>query len=404
MKVGPKIPAREFLAASLVIGIATAQDRGQEPEPHKLTEIKTNGQPQLVSFSRDGKSGTYWIRVPAKARKDVATRAVLWMHGARGSGFEHQQALAAAGLGKSEILICPNGANRNGPYSYDHGRDAAPLVAALDDVAAQWKLGPVFVGGHSAGAFATHGVLAAAPDRFAGVLVCCGGAAGLLTPKALLEKGGAATPPIFLVHGEADPIVDGSSDDRLYEALLEAGWPAVRYLHPADLDHDLAKIPLKDCFEWLFALGSDKPQELLATAKQWAAGDRPRDALQALARAEVFKAPAATVQALRKVVLTRAAVLGKEWAKRFETEKGRDDAIAKFYDARSGLFGIDEAKPAFDAFARLAEAQAKPAADALREAQASGSADAVRAVVARFPAAYATVRAAITWLHKSPKK
>ena len=388
----------------MLIGIASAQDRGPEPEPKKLSEVKPNGQPQLVAFSHDGKSGTYWVRIPAKAKKDLASRAVLWMHGAHGSGFEHQQALGAIGLGKTEIVICPNGASKNGPNNYDHGRDAAPLLAALDDVAAQWKLGSVFVGGHSAGAFATHAVLAAAPQRFAGALPCSGGAASMLTPKGLLEKAGKAAPPILIVHGEADPTVDGASDDRLYEGLLEAGWPALRYLHPPDLDHSLDKIPLKECFEWLFALGSDKPQELLAFAKQAAAGERPRDALHALDRAESLKAPIAQVQALRKVALLRAAALGKEWAKKLETEKGQAEAVTKFYDARSGLFSIEEARPAFDALAKLQEVQARPAADALREAQAVGTAAAFQTVLEKFPAAYPSVRTATGWLRKTAKK
>lgn len=404
MKVGSKIPALRVLAASLLFGIAAAQDRGPEPDPKPLTEVKANGQPQLVGFARGGKTGTYWVRIPAKARKEIATRAVLWFHGARGSGFEHQQALGALGLGKTEILVCPNGATKNAPYSYDHGRDPAPLLAALDDVAATWKLGPVLVGGHSAGAFATHAVFGAAPERFAGVLPCCGGVGGMTSVKTLLEKLGKLAPPICIVHGESDPIVDGSSDDRFYESLVEAAWPALRYVHPPELDHDLAKAPLKECFEWLFALSADKPAELIAYAKQAASGERPRDALYALDRAEHFKATAAQTATVRKAALAKAAQLGKEWAKRLETAAGRNDALAKFYDLRSGLLAIDEAKPAFDVLARLQAEQLEPAATALRAAQESKAASAFQAVIEGFPAAYPSVRAANAWLRKGPKK
>ena len=410
MIVGPKIHGLSALAANLLIGIASAQDRGQEPDPKRITDVKPNGQPQLVAWSQAGKTGTYWVRIPQKAKKELATRAILWLHGARGSGHEHQQALATAGLGKQEILICPNGAHKNGPFSYDHDRDAANLLLALDDVAACWKLGSVFLGGHSQGAFTTHIVFAAAPERFAGVLPCSGGPGGMTTPKGMLDKAGKTAAPIFLVHGDSDPTVDSALDDKFYETLLEGPWTALRYLHPFDLDHDLGKIPLKECFEWLFALGSDKPAELLTFAKQAANSDRPRDALYALDRAEALKAPASQVQALRKTALARTAVIGKEWVKRLETEKTRNEALGKFYDARSGFFGTEEGEPAFAAFRALRDAQAEGAKQAVEEARAAardgkGAArGSYEALLGKYPAVYAVVREAQGWLAKNRGK
>ena len=405
MKVETESPSR-IAGAPVAVLLCFAlplpgQTRPPEPKPLALAQAPRNGEAHLVGLA----DGTGWLRIPSRCKPGVPARLVVWLHGANGSGYEHQIALASRGLGRDEILLCPNGAKRSADWTYNHGGGPGPILAAIEAVTQRHPASAVYLGGHSQGAFLSFRLLGEHAERFAGVVAVSGGLAGGFDAAALVARLGARTPALVIAHGERDPVVGIAQGDQAYERCLAAKWPALRYVHPPRADHSLEHFDLAECFGWIFALTSDRPQELLATARGLAGGDRPGDALFALARAEANKAPAAAVQAVRKLALARGAVLQRQWLDRFAEPKKSGWSEA-FYEQSAGLITVPTAAPMFAAFQQLAAAQTPAATQALTEALELARTDPARArsacerILAEHPAALAACRAAALYLRR----
>jgi pimeloyl-ACP methyl ester carboxylesterase len=85
--------------------------------------------------------------------------------------------------------------------------------------------------GTSMGGFGTFYVLARYPGRFASAYSICGGGNPATAP---LPK----NTPLWIFHGDADPVVPVASSRNVFNALLEAGSTHVRYTEYPGVQHN----------------------------------------------------------------------------------------------------------------------------------------------------------------------
>jgi predicted peptidase len=132
------------------------------------------------------------------------------------------------------------------------------LFALLDEMCEQFAVDPdrIYVTGASMGGYGTWSLAAHEPERFAAVAPICGRAAGLWT-WALKSL------PIWVFHGEWDPIVSIEESRRMVEGLKEIGNDARFTIYPRAL-HDVWTRTYRgtELFDWFLThRRSDRKKE-----------------------------------------------------------------------------------------------------------------------------------------------
>jgi predicted esterase len=266
------------VVSSLAVLLGALPVRAQEPEPEPvaLKEVAADGAAHHVAC----KGGTYWVALPPSLDPKKQTRVLLWCHGSNMNGKAYVEALEEFGYGANEIIVGPNGHQkvRDWVYNFDAPTyDPKLAFSILDDLEKRCKLGPIYVGGHSQGAFYTYRIVLSKPERFAGAIPFAGGLLLGLDPKAAASRKGRPGPPFAIIHGEADDVVDPELGDWAYELFLKADYPCVRYYHGKDHNHFWPG-PAKEAIAWLLEITSDDPAALLASAQKLLEEGRGADA------------------------------------------------------------------------------------------------------------------------------
>jgi len=106
------------------------------------------------------------------------------------------------------------------------------LLPLLDEVQSRYRVDPdrVYLTGLSMGGFGTWELASRAPGRFAAIAPICGGGSPALA-RRLRDL------PVWVFHGDKDPVVPVSMSDEMVEALKKAGAD-VRYTRYEGLQHD----------------------------------------------------------------------------------------------------------------------------------------------------------------------
>ncbi|MHC4970888.1 MAG: hypothetical protein ACYTG3_01000 [Planctomycetota bacterium] len=301
---------RLALAFLLLAGAAAAAD--PEPAPVALKKVPADGEHHLVKC----KGATYWVLVPAGLDENKPVRVILWHHGSNMNGSSYTGSLKALGFGKEEILAAPNGDTKVREWVYNFTYDPRPALKTLDDLATRFRVGKVYVGGHSQGAFYTYKLAIRYPDRFAGAIPFAAGLLKGLDPKAAAWRKGRPGPAFAIIHGEADPVVDPELSDWAYEIIFQAGWPCVRYYHPPRLNHWFMPGPVRPALEWCFRVSADDPATLVKNASALLAEDRGAEAWFCLDRAEERKGDATAIETLRREITSKAEQHAAVWEER----------------------------------------------------------------------------------------
>ncbi|MHC4550815.1 MAG: hypothetical protein ACYTEZ_18805 [Planctomycetota bacterium] len=309
---------RQVGLLGVLLGAALAAE--PEPAPVPLKQVPADGRPHHVRC----KAGTYWIAIPEAIDARQPTRAFLWCHGSNMHGKWYLQGLQAFGYGPREILIGPNGHKKSKDWVYNFDAptyDTRLAYAILDEVARRFKLGPVYVGGHSQGAYYTYRIVLSKPERFAGAIPFAGGLLLGLDPKSAAHRKGRPGPPFAILHGEQDRTVDPSLSDWAYEVFRKAGYPSVRYFHPAKLNHWWPG-QAKEAIAWVLAITAEDPAALLQSAEGFLEADRGSDALHCVDRAKRRKGDAGRIGALRERILARGEEHAAAWLERMHDRAG----------------------------------------------------------------------------------
>lgn len=389
-------------AALLLLGASAVAASEPEPAPVALKAVADDGKPCLVAC----KGATYWVAVPPGLDRKKPARVLLWLHGSNMNGRAYVESLRSLGYGREEILVGPNGNQRAREWVYNFDYDPKPALKTIEDLESRFALGQVFVGGHSQGAYFAFLLVTKFPERFAGACPFAGGLLKGCDPKAGANRKGRPGPPVAIIHGESDDVVDPSLSDWAYEIFLEAGWTRLRYFHPPDLNHMFLLGPVKEAIDWTFEMASEDGGTLLAAAERALAADRGSDALCCAERASALGADAAKAAALREKVLARGKELAAGWTERMRGKAG--GWTAEIYDARERWASVPTAQPAWRALDALRKRHVGDASKWSREAYAldgKGEREKARALFEKIrdecPAAFEYVRAAERWLGRA---
>ena len=154
------------------------------------------------------------------------------------------------------------------------------LTALLDQIQKDYKVDPdrVYLTGLSMGGYGTYHLALAHPTRFAAAVVVCGGLLPHETTTAVQQSpltAGAADPyaftahalrklPIWIFHGDADPVIPVAESRRMAEELRREGAD-VHYTEFPGVGHNSWDRAYGDetLWKWLFTHSSANAQAAL---------------------------------------------------------------------------------------------------------------------------------------------
>jgi predicted peptidase len=203
----------------------------------------------------NGTTYRYQVYVPADWSKRKRWPVILFLHGAGERGddglIQTEVGIGTAIRRHSErfpcIVVFPQ--CRKGLWWTDAQMEAQALKA-LDQAMKEFNADPqmVYLTGISMGGYGTWHMASRNPGRFAALAPVCGG----IRPPAGLETGHTQTPPsdpyaataekigstpVWVFHGEADPVVPVAESRKMVEALKAIGGN-VRYSEYPGVGHN----------------------------------------------------------------------------------------------------------------------------------------------------------------------
>lgn len=200
-----------------------------------------------------GETFRYQVHVPPGWTPDREWPTVLFLHGAGEAGSDGVRQIGV-GLGPAirrhpdrfrAVAVFPQ-ARPGEPW---YGRMAAQALAALDQALDELHGDPrrVLLTGVSMGGYGTWRLALDDPHRFAALVPVCGGLGARRQPLAG-QREAAPDPhltaarrlrhvPVWIFHGEDDPIIPVSESRAMADALQRAGG-VVRYTEYPGVQHD----------------------------------------------------------------------------------------------------------------------------------------------------------------------
>ena len=223
-----------------------------------------------------GREFPYAVYVPRNFDARDRWPVILFLHGAgeRGTdGVRQMQIGVPAAIRAHPEWVPAVGVFPQAPPDerwLDDPAEAA--MAALDQAIAEFHgdAAHVVLAGLSMGGYGAYHLALAHPNRFAALIVVCGGLLAHQSTSAVLQQSpltkGAADPyaftarqlrsvPIRLFHGEADPVIPVSESRQMAEALRREGAD-VRYTEYPGVGHNSWSRAFDDAelWHWLSAL------------------------------------------------------------------------------------------------------------------------------------------------------
>ncbi|PTL84658.1 alpha/beta fold hydrolase [Vitiosangium sp. GDMCC 1.1324] len=197
----------------------------------------------------------YSVYLPPGYRRGLAWPVILSLHGADSRGTDglrpRTQSLAGAARAHPErypaVLVLP----QCPPEREWSGEVADFALAALERTLAEYGGDParVYLTGQSMGARGAVQLAARYPERFAALVAV----SGRYPDRSVVEK--LKGLPLWMWHGDADPVAPVSESRTLLELLKSAGSHSVRYTELPGLGHELSDTVYLDeaVSTWLFA-------------------------------------------------------------------------------------------------------------------------------------------------------
>ena len=124
-----------------------------------------------------------------------------------------------------------------------------PLKVLLEEVQEKYRVDPdrVYLTGLSMGGFGTWDLAVRYPERFAAIAPICGGGKPLLADRI-------KNVPVWVFHGDADPVVAVKQSDEMVEALKRVGAD-VKYTRYPGVGHDswTATYDNAELYQWFLS-------------------------------------------------------------------------------------------------------------------------------------------------------
>ncbi len=358
------------------------------------------GQGQLETRHSE-KGLEYSIRIPEGYEKWRGALLVIGLHGRGGKQADFMRSLSAMKFLEKAIIVCPQAPNAGAMW------DAGDLGAVGDlihDVQAEHHPPRTVLFGFSAGAYFSYAVATVGQAHVEAAIPHSGG----LTP--LVPLGEAAKKVAwYVIHGDADNIVNVDQGRQAAKALQDAGVKDVFYEELKGVGHTVDVAATQRAFEWVEkTLGPCPPElpdketnERLAAlekaikAKAWDAAAKGFDALAgasprafgriaALAKAQL----ACTDDDTAVAAATALGRLGEAGLPTLKAAKCDRDPVGEAVARALSLTGSPQAA---DPLLKLLEGKNEPvAAAAAKELGCLGGDAAIAALVAGLHASEAS--------------
>jgi predicted peptidase len=221
-----------------------------------------------------GRSYPYVVYIPRTYDPSRAWPVILFLHGSGERGSEGIRAtqigIAAAIRSHPErapaIIVFPEAPAETRWL----GEPADAAMGALDQTMAELHADPhrVYLTGLSMGGYGTWHLAMAHPERWAALVVVCGGLLPHATTTAVQQSplnAGAADPyaftahavrdiPIWIFHGTEDPVIPVEEAKKMDAALVKEGAPNFHYTEFPGVGHNAwDKAYTEDgMWRWLF--------------------------------------------------------------------------------------------------------------------------------------------------------
>ena len=112
------------------------------------------------------------------------------------------------------------------------------LLALLDEIETKYPVDTnrIYLTGLSMGGFGTWSLGLSYPERFAAIAPICGG--GEFITPLLADKAKLASLPIWVFHGDKDPVVPLEESQRMVNYMKQFGVKEVKFTIYPDAQHD----------------------------------------------------------------------------------------------------------------------------------------------------------------------
>jgi len=168
----------------------------------------------------------FWYRIPKKMSAARPPCLVLMLHG---TGLDHRWSfanypIAAGGFRPQDIVVSPDGLTPGGKtFNFVAGKaDGDQIADLIRRFRREFKVGRVYLYGHSQGAFFCYWFVGAHPELVNGIVAHAGNVLAVKHPKVAREKIG-----IGILHGKADAVVPVSCAYRAERIYREQGYRKV---------------------------------------------------------------------------------------------------------------------------------------------------------------------------------
>ncbi len=210
------------------------------------------------TVTMDGATYPYVVYVPRDYTPSKKLPVILFLHGAgeRGNdGLKQTQVGIGTALRMSSerypaLVVMPQCA----AGERWNGKMAEFAVKALDQTVAEYNgdTDRLYLTGLSLGGFGSFLIASQHPDRFAAVVPICGGIR-VDDLKTIAEK--LKDVPLWVFHGDADPVVPVARSREMVEAIKAAGGTQVKYTEYPGVGHNSwdKDYGEKELTDWLFA-------------------------------------------------------------------------------------------------------------------------------------------------------
>jgi len=218
-----------------------------KPQAYKFQTVI----PQPFSFS-------YWVFLPKEhgRERNVSWPLLLYLHGASDRGDDPGVVLTsglpsivARAVDFPFILLCPQCPTDT--WWSDH---LSGLDILIKDACDRFAVDPerILVSGSSMGGYGVWHLGVTFPDRFAGLVPLCGGGTwfyGFPHRVRVLKS-----TPVWVFHGEKDPIIPPRESVGLVNELKEVGGDVHLTIVP-NAGHDIWRVVYRmpDLTEWMLA-------------------------------------------------------------------------------------------------------------------------------------------------------
>lgn len=183
----------------------------------------------------------YGLFIPPSYDPSLSYPLVLYLHGCNDTvSYDHHWYCDSMQLIHPCFVLTPKALNMvdwcdawGNSWMSEHTPDMLNTLEIIDLLEEEFSIdtNQLHVYGISMGSFGTFALLARNPEMFASAIAICGGGNPITAQEV-------AKTPLWIFHGDADPMVPVERSRIMYNAIINAGGTQVRYTEYPGVDHD----------------------------------------------------------------------------------------------------------------------------------------------------------------------